>query len=33
VQNALGVRPGSEEARLALKRLGAPSRPAASRSF
>jgi tetratricopeptide (TPR) repeat protein len=27
LQAALGIRPGSEEARLALKRLGAPARP------
>ena len=33
VQAALGVRPGSEEARLALKRLGAPSRPLQPKGF
>ena len=29
LQSALGVRPGSEEVRLALRRLGAASKPAA----
>jgi Tfp pilus assembly protein PilF len=33
VQNALGVRPGSEEARLALRRLGAPPKPASAGGF
>jgi len=33
VQAALGIRPGSEEARLALKRLGAPSKPMQAKGF
>jgi lipoprotein NlpI len=31
LQNALAVRPGSEEVRLALRRLGAPLNPGVAR--